>query len=281
MQGGLWKTAASEDRVEAKNAHIRISGERPGLAPFDELRSPNNTGTMDFGRGAKLDFRRSKRPLRNYVPYFGALCLCLTIAGIALGGSAWQQNAVSQERFFSEFVAAAVERTHHVVRYDPAYVRIPYPGGDVPADTGVCTDEVIRTYRAVGVDLQREVHEDMEKHRTAYPKRWPKGKSLDARSTDTNIDHRRVPNLMVFFSRKGKVLPISANASDYRPGDLVTWNLGGGITHIGIVVDRQSAESGRYLIVHNIGRGPQMEDVLFSWKIIGHYRYAGRMREEH
>jgi uncharacterized protein len=157
------------------------------------------------------------------------------------------------------------------VRYDPAYVRIPYPGGDVPEGTGVCTDEVIRSYRAVGIDLQKEVHEDMQKNFSAYPqqRRW----SLS--QLDANIDHRRVPNLMVFFSRKGEVLPISDRAEDYSPADLVTWNLGGGVPHIGIVVDEKSAEGGRHLIVHNIGQGPRREDVLFAWKITGHYRYYG------
>jgi uncharacterized protein YijF (DUF1287 family) len=167
-------------------------------------------------------------------------------------------------------VAAAIDRTHHAVHYDPAYVRIPYPGGDVPADTGVCTDEIIRSYRAVDVDLQKEVHEDMTKNFTAYPGkwRWFLGKP------DSNIDHRRVPNLMVFFQRKGEGLPITNLAEDYKPGDLVTWDLGGGVPHIGIVVDRKAA-SGHYMIVHNIGHGPRMEDVLLNWKITGHYRYYG------
>jgi uncharacterized protein YijF (DUF1287 family) len=185
---------------------------------------------------------------------------------------ATQQTA--EGRFFPSFVAAAIERTHHVVRYDPAYVRIPYPGGDVPADTGVCTDEVIRAYRSVGIDLQKAVHEDMERRPDAYPRRWFSA-TQRAIVTDTNIDHRRVPNLMVFFGWHGQTLPISSRAADYHPGDLVTWNLGGGITHIGIVVDQKSPGTDRYLVVHNIGRGPQMEDVLFSWKIIGHYRYSG------
>jgi uncharacterized protein len=179
-----------------------------------------------------------------------------------------------EERFFRAFVAAAVERTHHAVRYDPAYVRIPYPGGDVPAATGVCTDEVIRAYRAVGIDLQKEVHQDMLAHRSAYPRNWATSARASAGGTDTNIDHRRVPNLMAFFGRRGKTLPFSDDPRDYQAGDLVTWNLGGGITHIGIVVDQKSP-SGRHLIVHNIGAGPQVEDVLFNWKIIGHYRYSG------
>jgi len=172
-------------------------------------------------------------------------------------------------------VTAAVERTHHVVRYDPAYVRIPYPGGDVPASTGVCTDEIIRAYRAVGIDLQKEVHEDMASHLAAYPRKWASDARATDAHTDPNIDHRRVPNLMVFFARHGQTLSLSNDARDYSPGDLVTWNLGGGITHIGIVVDQKFSQSGRYLIVHNIGQGPQMEDVLFNWKIIGHYRYLG------
>jgi len=180
-------------------------------------------------------------------------------------------NANARQEFLKNLVAAADERTQHTVRYDPAYVRIPYPGGDVPPDTGVCTDEVIRSYRAVGVDLQKEVHEDMEKNFSAYPRKW---RWLTTR-TDTNIDHRRVPNLMAFFSRKGETLAISQRAEDYAPGDIVTWDLGGGVPHIGIVVSEKSAEGGRHLIVHNIGQGPKREDVLFRWKITGHYRYLG------
>jgi uncharacterized protein len=176
----------------------------------------------------------------------------------------------SHQQFLRALVAAAVERTHRTVRYDPAYVRIPYPGGDVPADTGVCTDEVIRSYRAVSVDLQKEVHEDMERNFSAYPRKW----RWLLGHTDPNIDQRRVPNLIVFFRRHGETLPITTLAGDYRPGDLVTWDLGGGVPHIGIVVDRKGADQ-RYMIVHNIGRGPQMEDVLFNWKITGHFRYYG------
>ena len=180
-------------------------------------------------------------------------------------------EARAKQEFLKKLVAAAGERTHHVVRYDPAYVRIPYLGGDVPADTGVCTDEVIRSYRAVGIDLQKEVHEDMEQNFSAYPRHW---RWLSAHP-DKNIDHRRVPNLMVFFSRKGETLAITQRAEDYEPGDLVTWDLGGGVPHIGIVVDQKSATSGRFLIEHNIGQGPKMEDILFNWKITGHYRYFG------
>ena len=170
-----------------------------------------------------------------------------------------------------KLVAAAIERTHHTVRYDPAYVGLPYPNGDVPADTGVCTDEIIRIYRAVGVDLQEEVHEDMQANFASYPNhsRW------GLFYADTNIDHRRVPNLMVFFSRKGEKLPTTTSRDDYLPGDLVTWDLSGNVPHIGMVVDRKSTSSGNYLVVHNVGRGPKMEDALFAWKITGHYRYFG------
>ncbi len=185
--------------------------------------------------------------------------------------AAQADNASTRLEFTKRLVAAAIERTHHSVHYISAYVRIPYPGGDVPADTGVCTDEIIRSYREVGVDLQKEVHEDMVQNFAAYPnkRRW-----LLAHP-DSNIDHRRVPNLMVFFARKGESLPITGRAEDYAPGDLVTWDLGGGVPHIGIVVDQKARWSGRYQIVHNIGEGPKMEDVLFNWRITGHYRYFG------
>lgn len=172
--------------------------------------------------------------------------------------------------FLDKFVEAAVGRTSQQVRYDPTYFQIPYPGGDVPAEVGVCTDEVIRSYRAVGVDLQKEVHEDMAANFSAYPRKW------GLKKTDTNIDHRRVPNLMVFFERAGAGVPVTQQASDYKPGDVVSWDLPGGLTHIGIVVNVPAdADESRMQIVHNIGAGPKMEDVLFNWKITGHYRYTG------
>ena len=224
----------------------------------------------------RLDVRRSRSWFLKYFVALFLLVLTDAAAGALFARSmVAPQLPARQQQFLDRLVAAAVERTHHRVRYDPAYVRIPYPGGDVPAGTGVCTDEVIRAYRAVGIDLQREVHEDMANHLPAYPRKWNRGSGSLASATDSNIDHRRVPNLMVFFSRHGQSLAVSENAGDYHPGDLVTWNLGGGITHIGIVVDQKSPDSGRYLIVHNIGQGPQTEDVLFRWKIIGHYRYLG------
>jgi uncharacterized protein YijF (DUF1287 family) len=169
-----------------------------------------------------------------------------------------------------KLVAAAVERPNHRVQYDGAYYQIAYPNGDVPADRGACTDEVVRAYRAVGVDLQKEVHEDMQANFAAYPQRF------GLTRPDANIDHRRVPNLMTFFTRKGAALAITNNPADYAPGDIVTWDLGGGQTHIGIVIDVPSdADAARYQIMHNIGAGPQIQDVLFAWQITGHYRYTG------
>ncbi len=197
-----------------------------------------------------------------------ALVCVLIVVGVA---PQIAYSAPSRKEFLRKLVAAAIERTHHSVRYVSAYVRIPYPGGDVPADTGVCTDEIIRSYRAVGIDLQKEVHEDMLQNFEAYrnQRRWRLA------HPDSNIDHRRVPNLMVFFQRKGETLPITNRGEDYLPGDLVAWDLGGGVPHIGIVVDQKARWSGHFLVVHNIGEGPKMEDVLFNWKITGHYRYFG------
>ena len=153
------------------------------------------------------------------------------------------------------------------VRYSPGYVSIPYPNGDVPAETGVCTDVVIRAFRLIEIDLQKEVHEDMVANFEAYPQNW--GMS----STDKNIDHRRVPNLMTYFERQGWSEPITNNKEDYLPGDIVAWNLGNGLTHIGIVTSKKN-NSGGYLVIHNIGGGQVIEDVLFSYSIIGHYRRA-------
>jgi uncharacterized protein YijF (DUF1287 family) len=200
-----------------------------------------------------------------------ALTLLFAGAGALASPQTTVLEASSNQIFLQKLAAAAIERTHHAVRYDPSYVRIPYPGGDVPEHTGVCTDEVIRVYRALGVDLQKQVHEDMVQNFSAYPHKW---KWLSS-GPDPNIDHRRVPNLMVFFQRKGQSLPVSHQIYDYSPGDLVTWDLGGNVPHIGIVVDRRGPQTGKYMLVHNIGQGPKMEDVLFNWKITGHYRYFG------
>ena len=162
---------------------------------------------------------------------------------------------------------AALELTKQKVTYDPSYFSINYPNGDIPIDKGVCTDVIIRAYRKLGIDLQKEVHEDMKANFSKYPKIW------GLKTTDKNIDHRRVPNLMIYFKRQRAELPITKNTSDYKPGDVVAWNLGGAITHIGIVVNKKSSDGKRDLIVHNIGAGQVVEDCLFNFKIIGHYRF--------
>jgi len=152
--------------------------------------------------------------------------------------------------------------------YDPAYVVIAYPNGDVPMEKGVCTDVVIRSFRNAGVDLQKEVHEDMSRNFAVYPNKW------NLKSPDTNIDHRRVPNLQTFFTRRGKSLPPAPNGENYKPGDVVAWDLDGrGMTHIGLVSNIWNNQSGRYSIIHNIGGGTILEDRIFDWKISGHYRY--------
>jgi len=176
-------------------------------------------------------------------------------------------TTIAQNNFYDRLADSTMTLTKQKVQYDPSYFSISYPNGDVPQNKGVCTDVVIRAYRKMGIDLQKEVHEDMKANFAKYPKTW------GLKSTDRNIDHRRVPNLMVFFSRHGTVKPLSTEATDYLPGDIVCWNLGGSITHIGMVVNRKSADGKRYLIVHNIGAGQVLEDCLFSYKIIGHYRY--------
>ncbi|MPZ10068.1 MAG: DUF1287 domain-containing protein [Kiloniellaceae bacterium] len=178
-------------------------------------------------------------------------------AGIADGTTAGRLNA------------AALARTQARVVYDPAYVRLSYPGGDVAADRGVCADVIVRAYRALGIDLQQLVHEDMTAAFEAYPRHW------GLRRPDSNIDHRRVPNLEAFLKRQGAALAITDDPRAYRTGDLVAWNLRGAagfLPHIGIVTDRPGA-SGRPQVVHNIGAGPRLEDVLFDWPITGHYRY--------
>ncbi|MFH2051310.1 MAG: DUF1287 domain-containing protein [bacterium] len=187
----------------------------------------------------------------------------LIACGLCSVGSVCQ----GQDDPASRLVAAAVERTTHQVRYDGSYRRLAYPGGDVPDSLGVCTDLVIRSYRALGVDLQRLVHEDMIRDFDAYPAQW----GLDG--PDANIDHRRVPNLQAFFRRSGAELGVTDEPADYLPGDLVTWMLPGNLPHIGIVTDHWSGDGARPLIVHNIGRGPRLEDCLFSFTVTGHYRY--------
>ncbi len=175
--------------------------------------------------------------------------------------------ATGQNSFNKRLSDAALELTKQKVSYDPSYYKIDYPNGDIPANKGVCTDVIIRAYRKLGIDLQKEVHEDIKANFKEYPQKW--GLS----GPDRNIDHRRVPNLMVFFKRNGQVKPVTNDPGDYLPGDIVCWDLGGGITHIGIVVDKKSTDGIRNLIVHNIGGGQVLADCLFEYKITGHFSY--------
>ena len=174
--------------------------------------------------------------------------------------------------FSFALVESALERLSHKVTYDGSYRKIAFPWGDVPDNIGVCTDVVIRSYRKLGIDLQERVHADISNNFQAYPNlaKW------DRKKADTNIDHRRVLNLRVFFERYGQSLPITDTANNYRPGDLVTWNIMPGMPHIGIVTNQITRDKKRPLIVHNIGKGPKLEDVLFTMDITGHYRYQPR-----
>jgi len=166
-----------------------------------------------------------------------------------------------------QMLDGAIAQAGVTTEYDPAYVALEYPGGDVPEKTGVCSDVVVRAFRKAGIDLQKEVHEDMQAARSSYSTKW------GSNAPDKNIDHRRVLNLMKYFERQGKSLPISDAADDYKPGDIVAWELSSGVDHIGIVTNMMSDSDGRLLIVHNIGAGTRIEDVLLDWTIKGHYRY--------
>lgn len=204
-----------------------------------------------------------------------ALLACLlALAGIPAAPAraettASTDAATAEAARAMRLIEAARARTLRPERYDPAYFSIAYPGGDVPDDRGVCTDVIIRAYRHIGIDLQVEVHEDMRAHFGRYPALW------GLTRTDRNIDHRRVPNLETYFTRRGAALPVAREAAAYRPGDLVTWRLPGNLPHIGIVSDRRSA-AGTPLILHNIGTGTQEEDALFTWPITAHFRYLPR-----
>jgi len=178
-------------------------------------------------------------------------------------------NEISEKTFEEKLSDAAISIIDPSIDYDPAYFSIKYPNGDIPANKGVCTDVIIRTYRKLGVDLQKEVHEDMVANFTLYHnlKRWGMSK------TDRNIDHRRVPNLEVFFERKGTKLPVTQNPADYKTGELVTWMINGKLPHIGIITNKKTKDGKRNLIVHNVGGGQVLEDCLFAYKITGHFKY--------
>lgn len=224
----------------------------------------------------------SKQPLTDKFSWQALLAICLVlIFGASCqrqhqrGGSAaaippsavarpLPRNASPQ---LKQLIDAAVEQTKVTTGYDPSYVAIDYPNGDVPSDTGVCSDVVVRAFRKAGIDLQKEVHEDLTRAWSEYPRKW------GARGTDSNIDHRRVLNLTTYFDRQGKSLPITNERADYLPGDVVAWELSDGVEHIGIMTNVWSEPDKHCLVVHNIGVGARVEDVLLAWKIIGHYRY--------
>ena len=192
------------------------------------------------------------------------LLILLFVAGIATA-----QDAAT-------VVTSARAQVGVTIHYDPAYARILYPMGDVPMERGVCADVLIRGFRAAGVDLQQILHEDMRAHFSAYPRSW------GLRTPDSNIDHRRVPNLETFFRRKDFALPVSALAHDYHAGDVVSWRLPNGLAHIGLVSDRLVSDGSKCpLVIHNIGAGTQEEDVLFAWKVVGHFRWKFPVATHH
>lgn len=195
-------------------------------------------------------------------PCIKRICFLVTLTVFMFAGQVRPQNISGKK--ISE---AALSLTKDRVVYDPSYFSIEYPNGDVPSNRGVCTDVVIRTFRKCGIDLQRLVHEDMKNHFGLYPKNWGLGRP------DPNIDHRRVPNLRTFFSRYWNDLQITEKGSDYLAGDIVTWSLGGGVTHIGMVASTKTEDGTRPFIVHNIGAGQVLEDCLFNFEVTGHYRF--------
>jgi uncharacterized protein YijF (DUF1287 family) len=219
-------------------------------------------GSREHGRVMAAGTTLTQRASMNVMEKSTAAMI--VVLGLATGWAtaAFPENASTLQRV----IDAGVDQAQYTVHYDPAYRSIPYPGGDVPRDRGVCSDVIIRAFRKGGVDLQKAVHEDMGNHFSAYPGLW------HLRGPDSNIDHRRVANLMTYFHRQGKDTLLSKDARDYLPGDVVAWDLGGGVLHIGMVTN-VTATGRRYCVVHNIGQGAKVEDVLFAWRVIGHYRY--------
>lgn len=172
------------------------------------------------------------------------------------------------DTFFDQLCMAAIKRTLIKETYDGSYRVLKYPGGDVPDSLGVCTDLVIRAYRKVGKDLQKLIHEDMQKAFAEYNKRRKSDR------IDRNIDHRRTPNMQTFFTRKKANKPITQKSEDYLPGDIVFWDVADG--HVGIVVNIKTKDKKRWMIAHNIGAGSEIEDFLFDAPITGHYRWNGK-----
>ena len=202
--------------------------------------------------------------------------LYFQLSSVAAAKNKSQNYDLESMAFSLELVDAALERLSHKVKYDGRYIEIPYPWGDVPNNIGVCTDVVVRAYRKLGIDLQQLVHHDMSRDFSQYPNlpKWQRDQP------DPNIDHRRVLNLRVFFARNGASLPVTKVANDYLPGDLVTWDIMREMPHIGIVTDKVSTDNKRPLVVHNMGKGPKLDDILFTMKITGHYRYQPDINNE-
>ncbi len=197
--------------------------------------------------------------------------LLTTITFFASGFQNFEDKKTLLPKSFEEKISdAAISIVDSTIKYDPTYFTINYPNGDVPKNKGVCTDVIIRTYRKLNIDLQKEVHLDMLSNFNKYPKKW------NLKTTDTNIDHRRVPNLEVFFTRKGQKLEVSNNANDYKTGEIVTWMIGKKLPHIGIITKLKSADCKRPLIVHNVGNGQVLEDCLFDYQIVGHFKYLNQ-----
>lgn len=227
------------------------------------------------------DLNKRNTPFRTAVILCGALIAVTSTSACSPRGGEVAASAKAAQRATVEsltrrpisdvpqikkVVDSAIKQTEQTFEYDPAYAKLAYPNGDVPLERGVCADVIVRAFRNAGVDLQKEIHEDMTRHFAAYPAKW------GARKPDSNIDHRRVPNLMTLFERMSKSVPITRKSGDYAPGDVVAWELDNHLLHIGLVTDAVARETQNYLIVHNIGAGAKIEDVLMSWKIIGHYR---------
>ena len=262
------------DETQFKIAHQDIDQSYYFLS---ELASDENNESIDVHKDATKDeanFAELKLSEYKIAEKFtesieNDLKYALERASIPRATTSIQTSAIVAISSFQDHLARQAElRLQSNVTYDGRYVKIGYPMGDVPKNIGVCTDVVIRSFRGLGIDLQQRVHEDMKRNFHRYPNNWRLSKP------DTNIDHRRVPNLMTYFKRIGASLAVTHNPADYKVGNIVTWDLGQGLTHIGIVSNSVSAITGNPLIVHNIGAGPELNDMLFKHRITGHFNYG-------
>jgi uncharacterized protein YijF (DUF1287 family) len=203
-----------------------------------------------------------KHYLKSFIAIIaqGLLPLCINVS------LASNPSAVLPQRL----IEAAHKQIGVTCSYDPAYTTLKYPGGDVPLERGVCTYVIIRSLRDQGIDLQKNINERMRKNWSLYPKKWGLSKP------DSNIDHRRIPNIMTYLKFMKCAVSIDALKNPYGPGDIVVWDLGRGVLHIGLVSDYQVKNQARYMVIHNIGRGVQEEDILASYKIVAHFQLGGK-----